>query len=35
LVNFPWSNLELEWRDPQRRRWYERLAEKIEANIQG
>ena len=28
LVNFPWSHLELEWRDPQRRRWYERLAEK-------
>ena len=28
LINFPWSNLELEWRDPQRRRWYERLAEK-------
>ena len=28
LINFPWSHLELEWRDPQRRRWYERLAEK-------
>ena len=24
----PWSHIQLEWQDPEGRRWYERLAEK-------
>jgi class 3 adenylate cyclase len=28
MPNLPWSHIQLEWQDPGRPRWYERLAEK-------
>ena len=28
MPNTPWSHIQLEWQDPEQRRWYERLAQK-------
>jgi class 3 adenylate cyclase len=28
MPNSPWSHIQLEWQDPEQRRWYERLAQK-------